>query len=188
MAAKENTVEEEGASEEMGTSSGDEGGEGGLFGPDDEEERGLIARSSWGWLIKAGGMFALLIGCFSLFMVIGPENGREQALFNAVLFLSIAFVALVLRSDKEIRLDKENGTIELREKRLFFKQTTRKCLISQISHVFYQASRRAGRTYQPAWIRFTFRDGTKFDCDVRGSYVPGQHEFAGAKVDYNYGR
>ncbi|MFA5930620.1 MAG: hypothetical protein WC861_07105 [Candidatus Micrarchaeia archaeon] len=161
--------------------------ENGFFRPDKNEEPGngrLIAKSQWGYLIKALGIFALLLGLWRIYLALDPRQDAMQQLYGASLFFAMAFMALVLGTDIEIRRDGERGEITLVESRMLFGRSSRKYLFAQIAKVVYVGPT---RQHPDGQIQFEARDGKKFRCNIYGSYVPKEHEFGSAKVEYRYG-
>ena len=153
---------------------------------DEDVDDGLIARRDLVPMFWAGGIFALLCGIYYLLRLLDPKADWADSLKGAAFLIAVSAIALSV-PEKEIRLDKENKTVELSEKRLFATKTTKRYPFSQLARVFYHGPNLVGRIVYKAWIRFEFRDGTKFDCDIADSYVPSQKDFEGAKVDYEYG-
>jgi len=160
----------------------------GPFRPEEDEQDGtkLIAKSRVGTVVRLLGIALLLLAVLQAIALFYAGADFIKILEGAAFFLIFAFVALVLREEKEIRTDQREKKIIIRTSRLFFGKSEKIYLYSQVVSVFYQGSRREGKRIAPPWMRFEFRDGTKFDCEVYGDYVPGKGEFGGAKVEYKY--
>jgi hypothetical protein len=163
-----------------------DGGDGGLFREEGEREDGfrLIAKTQFGNFIKAFGAAFLLIAAYFAF---SPYlNGKPADLGGISIFAFLAFAALALGREREILISHEKKTIITRESRLFSVKKEMKRLYAEVTLVHYQGPSMVTRHREQAWVRFEFRDGAKFDCETYGGYVPGSHEFGGAKVEYEY--
>jgi len=184
--AEVSSMEENKETDFENEAEGSEGGE--LFRPEERKQDGtrLIAKSKYGAIVRLLGIALLLLAVLQAIALFYAGADFMKILEGAAFFLIFAFVALVLREEKEIRIDQGGKKIILRTSRLFFGKPEKIYLYSQVVSVFYQGSRREGKRIAPPWMRFEFRDGTKFDCEVYGDYVPGKGEFGVAKVEYKY--
>ena len=152
----------------------------------------LTTKEKWQSLFIGLAFLAILCALVSPIMFFGEERGWIIYWGRVAFFIVAAYMMLVLATEKEIRLDKRQGTIEFVETKPFSMPTSKKYRVSELRLVKYYGRRPMRMTwgstsqFRSTAIDFFFKDGAKASGFVRRDYVPKQKEFPGVKIEYIY--